>query len=61
MDKKLGVTQDYDRSNYDSKSAKKAYKEKAFGDSAVIKDSITGESLHKSQKQTFSDVKSAKK
>lgn len=49
MNDKLGITQDYDRSNYDSESAKKAYKEKAFGDSAVIKDSITGESLHKSQ------------
>ena len=28
MDKKLGVTQDYDRSNYDSERAKKSYKEK---------------------------------
>lgn len=49
MDKKLGVTQDYDRLNYDSASAKKAYKQKAFGDSAVITDSTTGEILHKSQ------------
>ena len=49
MDKKLGVTQDYDRSNYDSASAKRTYKEKAFGDSAVITDPTTGEILHKSQ------------
>lgn len=49
MDRKLGVTQDYDRSNYDSASAKKTYKEKAFGDSAVITDPTTGEVLHKSQ------------
>ncbi len=49
MNDKLGVTQDYDRSNYDSTSAKKAYKEKIFGDNAVIKDSVTGETLHKSQ------------
>ena len=40
MDKKLGVTQDYDRSNYDSERAKKAYKEKTFGDHAVIIDQI---------------------
>lgn len=49
VDKKLGVTQDYDRSNYDSASAKRTYKEKAFGDSAVITDPTTGEVLHKSQ------------
>lgn len=49
MDRKLGVTQDYDRSNYDSASAKRTYKEKAFGDSAVITDPTTGEILHKSQ------------
>ncbi|MBD5144160.1 MAG: hypothetical protein HDT22_11250 [Ruminococcus sp.] len=49
MDKNLGIAQDYDRSNYDSASAKKAYKEKVFGDSAVITDSTTGEILHKSQ------------
>ena len=41
MDKKLGVTQDYDRSNYDSERAKKAYKEKTFGDHAVIIDPTT--------------------
>ena len=49
MDKKLGVTQDYDRSNYDSERAKKAYKEKTFGDHAVIIDPTTGKLLHKSQ------------
>ena len=49
VDKKLGITQDYDRSSYDSASAKKAYKEKVFGDSAAITDSTTGEILHKSQ------------
>ncbi len=49
MDKKLGITQNYDRSNYDSASAKKAYKEKTFGDSAVITDPTTGKLLHKSQ------------
>lgn len=49
VDRKLGVTQDYDRSNYDSARAKRTYKEKAFGDSAVITDPTTGEILHKSQ------------
>ena len=49
MDRKLGVTQDYDRSNYDSERAKKAYKEKTFGDHAVIIDPTTGKLLHKSQ------------
>lgn len=49
VDKKLGITQDYDRSNYDSASAKEAYKEKFFGDSAAKKDPTTGEILHKSQ------------
>ncbi len=49
MDKELGVTQDYDRSNYDSTNAKREYKEKVFGDSAIITDSTTGEVLHKSQ------------
>ena len=49
MDKKLGVTQDYDRSNYDSEDAKQSYKKKVFGDKATIIDPITGKLLHKSQ------------
>lgn len=51
LDKKLGVTQDYDRSNYDSTKAKKDFKDSVFGDSETITDSYTGETLYKSHKK----------
>ena len=51
VDKKLGVTQDYDRSNYDSTKAKKDFKDSVFGDSETITDSYTGEILYKSHKK----------
>lgn len=51
LDKKLGVTQDYDRSNYDSTKAKKDFKDSVFGDSETITDSYTGETLYRSHKK----------
>ena len=51
VDKKLGVTQDYERSNYDSTKAKKDFKDSVFGDSETITDSYTGEILYKSHKK----------
>lgn len=51
MDKKLGIAQDYDRSNYDSTKAKKNFKDSVFGDSETITDSYTGETLYRSHKK----------
>lgn len=37
VDRKLGVTQDYDRSNYDSARAKRTYKEGSLRNVGVVK------------------------
>lgn len=58
MDKKLGVTQDYDRSNYDSAQAKKNFKDSVFGDNETITDSYTGETLYKSHKKAKEEYSS---
>lgn len=51
MDKKeLGITPEYQRSNYDSDKRKKEYKEKIFDGRKVVKDPVTGKELHASHR-----------
>jgi len=47
-DKKLGITQDYERAKYDSDKRKREYKEKVFDGKQTYNDPISGEILHKS-------------
>lgn len=50
----LGITQEYNKENrdrlWDSTKGKADYKEKVFGDKQTYKDSVSGKTLHKSQK-----------
>lgn len=52
--RELGITQTYNKENrdklWDSTNGKSEYKDKVFGDKQSYKDSISGNTLHKSQK-----------
>lgn len=49
MDNNRGMTQEYDRSLYDSSYNKQKYKDKIFGNNQTVKDPISGNILHKNQ------------